>query len=198
MTAVLMTFPVDGLAAAWAALSDPARLAASLPGCTRAVAAPGGGVRLDVDVAVVSVRGRWTGTAVAVAADDEAVRVAGAGDVGAIDVVVRIDPARTQLTVEGAVEGPLAAIGAGLLAAGMRRTATDLLAALAAPAPTPRFSHLDRLSEQPIQVQEPEGGGGGRLVGRAPGVAGVSGVAVAAGVGLAVGVVIGRRRPGTR
>jgi len=109
----------------WNALTDPAVLAASLPGCRSAT--PGlDGLRLVVDVAVASVRGIWAGTVVPVAAD--AVRITGSGEPGAVDVVVRADPDRTTLTVEGTVDGPLAAVGSTLLAAAVRRLATDTLA----------------------------------------------------------------------
>ena len=55
-----LSFPISASAEAWAALSDPAVLAASLPGCRSAVPANGtNGVQLVVDVAVASVRGLW-------------------------------------------------------------------------------------------------------------------------------------------
>jgi carbon monoxide dehydrogenase subunit G len=120
------TFPVSGLASAWDALANPEVLAAVLPGC-RSAQASDGGVQVVVDVAVASVRGLWAGTVVPV--DGDAVRIVGSGEPGTVDVVARADPERTTLTVEGTVDGPLAALGSTLLAAAVRRLADDLLSA---------------------------------------------------------------------
>ena len=80
---------------------------------------------------VASVRGLWSGTVTVVDAD--AVRIAGSGSPGTVDLVVRADrPTAASSTVEGTVEGPLATVGAAVLAAAVRRTAEDLLAGLAA------------------------------------------------------------------
>lgn len=160
-------FPVQAPPEAWAALSDPQRLAAALPGCrsvasgdsgdsgdgaegagatgsrrgddslrrdARAVAAGTGAGTLHVvtEVAVASVRGLWAGTVARIDAD--AVRLQGSGVPGTVDLVVRADPDRTVVTVDGSVEGPLATVGSSLLAAALRRMAEDLLAAAAAPA----------------------------------------------------------------
>lgn len=123
-----VTFPVSAPPAAWVALADPSLLAGALPGCRSVRAAGDGeGLRVVVEVAVASVRGLWAGTVVPVDAD--AVRIAGSGEPGAVDVVVRADPGRTELTVDGTVDGPLAAVGSTLLAAAVRRLAGDLLAA---------------------------------------------------------------------
>jgi carbon monoxide dehydrogenase subunit G len=131
---VRTSFPLPGSVSpdAWAALSDPTVLAAALPGCRSAVPVNGadGGLQLVVDVAVASVRGLWAGTVSRVDAD--AVRVVGSGEPGRVDVVVRADPSRTTVTVEGTVEGPLGAIGSALLAAAVRRTVLSLLASEAA------------------------------------------------------------------
>jgi carbon monoxide dehydrogenase subunit G len=123
--------------AAWAALGDPERLAAALPGCRTVTRAAGGDGALHVvtELAVASARGLWAGTVVPVDAD--AVRVRGSGAPGRVDLVVRADPARTTLTVEGTVEGPLGSVGSAVLAAALRQTARELLAAVVAPpAPT--------------------------------------------------------------
>lgn len=117
-----LTFP---LPACWTALGDPVALAAALPGCRSATPGPDG-LRLVIDVAVASVRGLWAGTVVPVDAD--AVRVTGSGEPGRVDVVVRADPERTTVTVEGTVDGPLAAVGSTLLAAAVRQLVTDTLA----------------------------------------------------------------------
>jgi carbon monoxide dehydrogenase subunit G len=100
-----------------------------VPGCRSVVAdADGDGtLQIVVDVAVASVRGLWAGTVVPV--DGDAVRIVGAGEPGTIDVIVRADPERTALAVEGRVEGPLAAVGSTLLAAAVRRLAEDTLTA---------------------------------------------------------------------
>jgi carbon monoxide dehydrogenase subunit G len=128
------TFPVSGPPPAWAALAHPDLLAGALPGCRSARAIDGGkGVQVVVDVAVASVRGLWAGTVVPVDAD--AVRIAGSGEPGAVDVVVRADPERTILTVDGTVDGPLATVGSTLLAAAARRLADDLLSAIAGATP---------------------------------------------------------------
>lgn len=132
------TFPVTASPAVWATIADPAGLAAALPGCrsvTRDDTAGEGTLQVVTEVVVASVRGLWAGTIVPV--DGDAVRVRGAGAPGTVDLVVRADPDRTVVTVEGTVTGPLGTVGAAVLAAAVRRTAHDLLAAAGAPAPEP-------------------------------------------------------------
>ncbi len=129
---VRTTFPVDAPPAAWASLGDPAVLAAVLPG-SRSVTASGdgdGSLQVVADVSVASVHGLWSGTVVRVDAD--AVRVAGSGAPGTVDLVVRADPSRSTLTIEGTVHGPLATVGSAVLAAAIRRVADDVLRAAAA------------------------------------------------------------------
>ena len=101
------TFPMSAPPEAWAALADPMRLAAALPGCRSVTRDADGDGTLQVvtEVAVASVRGLWAGTVAPVDAD--AVRVRGSGAPGALDLVVRADPERTALTVEGTVDGAL-------------------------------------------------------------------------------------------
>jgi uncharacterized protein len=132
---VRTAFPVAAPPEAWAALADPARLAAALPGCRAAArAADGdGSVSVALDLAVASVRGLWSGTVAAVDAD--AVRIQGSGEPGTVDLVVRAAPDRRNLTVEGEVGGPLATVGAAVLAAAVRRLAEDTLAAASPAAP---------------------------------------------------------------
>jgi carbon monoxide dehydrogenase subunit G len=134
---VRTTFPVAASPEAWAALSDPEAVAAALAGCRSVTRdADGDGTfRVVTEVAVASVRGLWSGTVAPVDAD--AVRIAGSGAPGTIDLVVRADPDRTALTVDGTVEGPLATVGSTVLAAAVRRTAEALLSALPAPPPAP-------------------------------------------------------------
>jgi carbon monoxide dehydrogenase subunit G len=131
---VKATFPVSAPPGAWAALADPERLAAALPGCRSVTRDPGGNGALHVvtEVAVASVRGLWAGTVATVDAD--AVHVRGSGAPGAVDLLVRADPGRTSITVEGTVDGALETVGAAVLAGAVRRMAEDLLAATAFPA----------------------------------------------------------------
>jgi uncharacterized protein len=126
---VKTTFPVSAPPEAWAALADPMRLAASLPGCRSVTrdADGDGALHVVTDVAVASVRGLWAGTVAPVDAD--AVRLRGSGAPGTVDLMVRADPQRTTLTVEGTVGGALGNVGSAVLAAAVRRTAEDLLAA---------------------------------------------------------------------
>ncbi|MGH9113277.1 MAG: hypothetical protein ACRDZN_13440, partial [Acidimicrobiales bacterium] len=107
---------------------------------------------------VASVSGLWAGTVVPV--DGDAVRVTGSGAPGGVDLVVRADPGRTALTVEGTVDGPLASVGSAVLAAAVRRTAQDLLTGVAqiepettadrggAPVPQPRASLAPAAGDQ--------------------------------------------------
>jgi carbon monoxide dehydrogenase subunit G len=129
------TFPVSAPAEAWAALSDPSALAAALPGCRSVTRDRDGDCTLHVvtDVAVAAVRGLWAGTVVPMDADT--VRVTGSGEPGSVDLVVRADPGRTALTVEGSVDGPLGTVGSAVLAAAVRRTAEAVLAAAESPPP---------------------------------------------------------------
>jgi carbon monoxide dehydrogenase subunit G len=123
------TFPVSAPPEAWAALADPQRLAAALPGCRSVTrdADGDGTLRVVTEVAVASVRGLWAGTVASVDAD--AVRVRGSGAPGSVDLTVRVDPERTALTVEGTVDGALGTVGSAVLAAAVRRMAEEVLAA---------------------------------------------------------------------
>jgi carbon monoxide dehydrogenase subunit G len=186
---VKTSFAVDDLPEAWAALADPDRLAVALPGC-RSVARDqtedAGGFRVVADVAVASVRGLWSGTVVPV--DAGAVRIRGTGEPGTVDVVVRADPDRTLVTVEGTVEGPLATVGTAVLAAAVRRTAHELLAAAAAP---------HRAAESPARLAEPgdgQGSGTGTPTAASPrpGRRVPAGAVVVAGVAAVVVVAGGR------
>lgn len=176
------TFPVAAPAAVWAALGDPDALAAALPGCRSVTADGDGALHVVAEVAVASVRGLWSGTVVPLDAD--AVRVVGSGAPGAIDLVVRADPERTALTVEGTVDGPLGAIGSTVLAAAARRTADDLLAAMAADRNAVKSEVIDSPS-----VPSPESRGPGKPPARR-GLPRAEAIAV---LGVAVAVVLRRR-----
>jgi carbon monoxide dehydrogenase subunit G len=128
---------------AWAALADPERLAAALPGCRSVIrhADADGTLQVVTEVAVASARGLWAGTVTPVDADT--VHVRGSGAPGAVDLVVRVDPGRTSITVEGSVDGALGTVGAAVLAGAVRRIAEDLLAATESPGPG-QFSGGDR------------------------------------------------------
>jgi carbon monoxide dehydrogenase subunit G len=132
---VKTTFPVSAPPGAWAALADPERLAAALPGCRSVTRDAGGDGTLHVvtEVAVASVRGVWAGTVAPV--DGDAVHVRGSGAPGAVDLLVRADPGRTSITVEGSVDGALGTVGAAVLAGAVKRMAQDLLAAADPPRP---------------------------------------------------------------
>jgi uncharacterized protein len=123
---VKATFPVTASPNAWAELTRPSVLATSVPGCRSVEPAGGDGLRLVVDVAVASVRGLWAGTLAETGTGEW--RVVGSGEPGRVDLVLRVDPDHTTVTVEGTVEGPLAAIGSALLAAAVRRLVEDTLA----------------------------------------------------------------------
>ena len=185
------TFPVSAPPEAWAALADPMRLAAALPGC-RSIArdADGdGALHVVTEIAVASVRGLWAGTVAPV--DGDAVRVRGSGAPGAVDLVVRANAERTALTVEGTVDGALGTVGSAVLAAAVRRTAEDLLAA-AAPASQPVFP-AGSAAGTTIPAGKTVGVGRRRVVGTAAGAA-VAGAAVAvAGAAVAL-IAAGRRR----
>jgi carbon monoxide dehydrogenase subunit G len=133
---VRTTFPIEARAEAWSRLADPEVLAAILPGCRSVTAvASTGGLQLVVDLSVASVRGLWAGTVERVG--DSAVRIAGSGEPGTVDLVVRADASRSSLAVEGTVDGPLATVGSAVLAAAVRRMAADVLGAAGTPASVP-------------------------------------------------------------
>jgi carbon monoxide dehydrogenase subunit G len=172
------TFPVSAPPEAWAALADPLRLAAALPGC-RSIArdADGdGALHVVTEVAVASVRGLWAGTVAPV--DGDAVRVRGSGAPGVVDLVVRANAERTTLTVEGTVDGALGTVGSAVLAAAVRRTAEDLLAAVA-PASQPVFP-AGSAAGTTIPAVKTVGVGLRRVVGTAA-VAGAAVALIAAG-----------------
>jgi carbon monoxide dehydrogenase subunit G len=129
---VRTTFGVAAPPEAWSRLADPAALAAALPGARRVSADGDGTLSVTAEVAVASVTGLWSGTVTPVDAD--AVRIAGAGTPGRLDLEVRASPDRSRLTVEGEVDGPLATVGGAVLAAAARRLAGEMLANLADPA----------------------------------------------------------------
>jgi carbon monoxide dehydrogenase subunit G len=136
---VRTTFPVRAPAAGWWALADPAALSRALPGCRSVTAAGDGTLSIVTTLSVASVEGLWSGTVTYV--DGDAVRIEGSGAPGTLDLVVRADKARTSLTVEGEVGGPLATVGAAVLAAAARRLADTLVAGVTGPdssAPGPR------------------------------------------------------------
>jgi carbon monoxide dehydrogenase subunit G len=185
---VKTSFPVVASRDAWAALADPERLAAALPGCrsvTRA-ADHDGALHVVTEVALASVRGLWAGTVVPVDAD--AVRVSGSGAPGTVDLIVRADPGRTALTVEGTVDGPLGTVGSAVLAAALRRTAQDLLAGAAPAEPLP-VPVTDPVGSQPVPSPDAR-----HLTGRRRAVA-AAGVVVTIVVAIVVG---GRARRGAR
>jgi carbon monoxide dehydrogenase subunit G len=180
---VKTTFPVSAPPGAWAALADPDRLAAALPGC-RSVArdADGDGtLHVVTEVAVAAVHGLWAGTVAPVDAD--AVRVRGSGAPGAVDLVVRADAERTRITVEGTVDGALGTVGAAVLAGAVKRMAEDLLGRTQAPprTSTPHDSGLAVAGTAPPGTREP------RRAARGAG---------AALVGLVVAVLVRRRARG--
>jgi carbon monoxide dehydrogenase subunit G len=183
---VKTTFPVSAPPEAWAALADPMRLAAALPGC-RSVSRDAGGegtLQVVTEIAVASVRGLWAGTVAPV--DGDAVRVRGSGAPGAVDLVVRANAERTALMVEGTVEGALGTVGSAVLAAALRRTAEDLLAA-AVPESSPHPPHppvfpAGLAAGTAVPATKSVGAGRRRVIG-----ATVAGAAIAA-------IVAGRRR----
>ncbi len=168
------TFPVSAPPEAWAALADPQRLAAALPGCrsVRRDAAGDGTLHVVTEVAVAAVRGLWAGTVASVDAD--AVHVRGSGAPGAVDLMVRADPERTALTVEGTVDGPLGTVGSAVLAAAIRRDAQALLAAAA----HSELPVTDPVGTRPLPPPEPRHP---PRRGRVVAVAGVVGTVVVAG-----------------
>lgn len=175
------TFPVSAPPEAWAALADPQRLAAALPGCRSVTRDAGGDGTLHVvtEVAVASVQGLWAGTVAPL--DSDAVRVRGSGAPGAVDLTVRADPERTALTVEGTVDGLLGTVGSAVLAAAVRRVAEGLLATSATPAPNPSRGQGFEPTE-PMFARMPPGRRVARRVG-----GGVAAVGV-------VAAIIARRR----
>jgi carbon monoxide dehydrogenase subunit G len=195
---VKMTFPVSAPPGAWAALADPQRLAAALPNCRSVTRDADGDGTLHVvtEVAVASVRGLWAGTVAPVDAD--AVHVRGSGAPGAVDLVVRADPERTSLTVEGTVDGALGTVGTAVLAGAVRRMVEDLLAATEPPTPAASRGH----ESQPDQSEATGSGFGAHdlepeaAVPVASGTKGGSRVARAGGaalVGVVIAVVVRRR-----
>jgi carbon monoxide dehydrogenase subunit G len=129
---VRTTFPVTVPPEAWPRLSDPGAVAAALPGARTVTSDGDGTLSVVAEVAVASVAGLWSGRVTPVDADT--IRIAGAGTPGRLDLEVRASPDRSQLTVEGEVDGALATVGGAVLAAAARRLAEDVLANLADPA----------------------------------------------------------------
>jgi carbon monoxide dehydrogenase subunit G len=125
-----MTLSVRPPGIGWWALTDPAALARALPGCRSVTAGGDGTLSIVTNLSVASVQGLWSGTATYV--DGDTVHIKGSGAPGTLDLVVRSNPLRTTLTVEGDVGGPLATVGASVLAAAAQRLAETLVANMAA------------------------------------------------------------------
>jgi carbon monoxide dehydrogenase subunit G len=185
---VRTTFPVVAPPEAWAALADPQALAAALPGCRSVTrdADRDGTLHVVTELAVASVRGMWAGTVAPV--DGDAVRVRGSGEPGSVDLVVRADPGRTTVAVEGTIEGPLATVGSSVLASATRRTAQDLLTVLSAPAAAAQ-SEVEEIADARRQLfPRPRRS---RRISRTQGE-----IVAAAGVVLAIVIRRRRRRAG--
>ena len=114
-----MTLSVRPPGIGWWALTDPAALARALPGCRSVTAGGDGTLSIVTNLSVASVQGLWSGTATYV--DGDTVHIKGSGAPGTLDLVVRSNPLRTTLTVEGDVGGPLATVGSSVLAAAAQR-----------------------------------------------------------------------------
>jgi carbon monoxide dehydrogenase subunit G len=212
---VKTTFPVSAPPGAWAALVDPDRLVTALPGC-RSVTRDAGGdgtLRVVTEIAVASVRGLWAGTVAPVDAD--AVLVRGTGAPGTVDLVIRADPERTRLTVEGTVDGPLGTVGSAVLAGAVRRMAEDLLVAAEPAGPSlssrrPGFRQgepevmgsgsgtddLDRESAEPIGSGTLGTDGASGASGASAGRRAARGAAGAALIGAVVATIVRRRARG--
>jgi len=179
---VKATFPLSAPLEAWAALADPTRLAAALPGCRSVTrdAAGDGTVHVVTEVAVASVRGLWAGTVSPVAPD--AVRVRGSGEPGSVDVVVCADPERTALTVDGTVDGALGTVGSAVLVAAIRRMAEELLVAVVpeSPPPPPDLP-AGSAARTTVPAGKTIGVGRRRALGTAAAVAGIGVAAALAG-----------------
>ncbi|HEY7069593.1 MAG TPA: SRPBCC domain-containing protein [Acidimicrobiales bacterium] len=171
------TVPVRPPSTGWWALADPAVLSQALPGCRSVSAGGDGTLAIVTDLSVASVEGLWSGTVTYV--DGDTLRIAGSGAPGTLDVVVRADPTRTTLTVSGEVDGPLATVGASVLAAAARRLAETLVANLATP---DRATPPARPDTSPSSRRDP----GPAIRRRAPVVAAVATGAVAAAAAAAV------------
>jgi len=178
------SIPVQPPATGWWALADPEILSQALPGARSVSAGGDGTLSIVMDLSVASVQGLWSGTVSYV--DSDTLRIAGSGAPGSLDLVVRANPARTSLAVEGEVGGDLATVGATVLAAAARRLVETLVASLATPArPTPPA----RPDSPPSSRRDP----GPAIRRRAPVVAAVATGAVAA---AAAAAVARRRRSG--
>ena len=129
-----MTLSVRPPGIGWWALTDPAALARALPGCRSVTAGGDGTLSIVTNLSVASVQGLWSGTATYV--DGDTVHIKGSGAPGTLDLVVRSNPLRTTLTVEGDVGGPLATVGSSVLAAAAQRLAEALVANMAAADPS--------------------------------------------------------------
>jgi len=175
-----MTLSVRPPGIGWWALTDPAALARALPGCRSVTAGGDGTLSIVTNLSVASVQGLWSGTATYV--DGDTVHIKGSGAPGTLDLVVRSNPLRTTLTVEGDVGGPLATVGSSVLAAAAQRLAETLVANMAAdPSVAP-----DAAGTSPSPAPDP----GPAIRQRGPAGAAAAAVAVTG----AVAVVRWRRR----
>jgi hypothetical protein len=120
----------------WAALTDPAALAATLPGARRLEPTGDDAYAITVDVGVGSVKGTFDGTYAL--SDQEppsacTVTANATGRPGSVSVVARMRMAEDGLLAyeaDATVTGPLAGVGQRLMGAAARRTTEQFLTAL--------------------------------------------------------------------
>jgi uncharacterized protein len=124
----------------WDALTDPAALAATLPGARRLEPVGEDEYAIAVDVGVGSVKGTYDGT---FALTDKierqscTVRASGSGRPGSVNVVATMrmaddadEDALLTYEADATVTGPLAGVGQRLMGAAARRTTEQFLQAL--------------------------------------------------------------------
>jgi uncharacterized protein len=120
----------------WAALLDPAVLAATIPGCERLTPTGSGACQLTATAGVASLQGTYAGQVTLSQRHEPAsfaLTVRGAGGPGTVTatVAVRLTPAHdgTELSYDAdvTVGGRLAGVGQRLLASAARRLAAEFL-----------------------------------------------------------------------
>jgi uncharacterized protein len=129
-----------GVDEVWAALMDPAALAATLPGARQVVPEGPDEYAITVDVGVGSVKGSYDGRfslTDKVERESCTVRANGSGRPGSVEVVAKMrmgddahEDALLTYEADATVTGPLAGVGQRLMGAAARRTTEQFLQAL--------------------------------------------------------------------
>lgn len=192
----------------WQAITDPAVLAAVIPGCDGLTPLAPDRFRLGVTLGVAAIKGSYTGEvsfAEMVAPRSLTLRATGSGAPGTIDTTVAVvltglDEQRTRVDydADAVVGGMVGGVGQRVLGAVAKRTADAFFTAIdgtfGAPVPVAVAGPAVRPATGPVPGPATGGTGAPAAAPRWDLLGAVAVGAVSALAGVLVGVLVGRRR----